>query len=413
MNFAAILPEKLGEYLAARECVAFVGAGFSMACGMPGWGKLSEDLLTEAAKGITTPEKKARLRDCRAALKVGRFATAASGIRGLLTKEQLHKLLTAAFDVAKLDDLDANKKKRMLSRMENLVLGPWAGIITTNFDGLIESGFNRFVTGKSPLRCEGNQNVLGSILCLPPGVGGFMVKLHGETWADKQVLSSADYVDAWLLSPKIRRFLTAIMLRYRLVFIGCSLEDEILRLRMGLCAEFDNALPQAYALLPDLPVNRLRRWELEKEAGILPLSYPPKAKGHPDHYAVDEFLAWARKFADFRGEPTTLGALKSRPLPERLEAIGAINRHLLAVLNRLEQGRLQYTLALDPEFDQVLQGKSRHVLSTLSEGERLYRLLFLVSLDLVREVTQAGTKYFQITPGLRAHLQKMPLVEGA
>ena len=45
------------------------------------------------------------------------------------------------------------------------------------------------------------------------------------------------------------------MLRYHIVFVGCSLEDEILRIRRKLCFDFSSRIPTAYALLPESENN--------------------------------------------------------------------------------------------------------------------------------------------------------------
>jgi hypothetical protein len=410
----SIFPPKLAEYLAARECVAFVGAGFSVPCGMPSWAELLGDLLEEAAKSITTPEEDASLKDCRHALEASFFLTAASGVRDLLSKEQLRNHLIGAFDGSRMRKISQNKQRQMLARMENLVLGPWAGIITTNYDNLIENAFDRFAFSTPPFRCDGSQNSLGNVLCLPLSAGKFFVKLHGDTWADSQVLSTADYVHTWMTSPRVRHFLTSIMLRYRLVFIGCSLEDAMLRLRFGLWAAFGKALPKAYAVLPDTSTNRLRRRELKEDGGLESLLYPVAQDGS-GHEMVDEFLSEARKCADYRHDDPeigTLGVLKSRTIPERFTAIGAINRHLLGVISRQEESRLKYARVFDPDFEQVPQGRSRHVLSSLSEGERLYRLFFLVSLHLLQEQSDNGTEYFTLPVEILAHLSTEPLIDG-
>jgi hypothetical protein len=344
------------------------------------------------------------------------YATAASGIKRILSREELRRRLTDAFDSSKLQRLERSKQQRMLRRMENLVLGPWAGVITTNFDTLIELGFSRFLQA-SPFSCDGGKDSLGNVLCLPLGAGPYFVKLHGDTWADSQILSTSDYVQSWMSSPRIRHFVTAVMMRYRLVFIGCSLEDVILQLRLRLWADFGKALPKAFALLPDVAANRLRRQELKEEAGLESLLYPVKKNGTGDgHEAVDTFLQEARLCADLsKSDPNvgTLSAISKGSLVERLEAVGAINRHLLAVLSRQPQCRLKYVHILDPYFDQVPQEKSRFVLSALSEGERLYRIFFLVSLHLIEEQTEGQTVFFRLSLDLLAHVAKSPLAEGA
>jgi hypothetical protein len=79
-------------------------------------------------------------------------------------------------------------------------------------------------------------------------------------------------------------------------------------------------------------------------------------------------------------------------------SIGAINQHLLALISRQAEGRLPYAHIFEPHFQQLKQGKHRRVLSGIPEGERLYRLLFLVSLGLVQQVTHRRVDYFALTP---------------
>ena len=140
----------------------------------------------------------------------------------------------------------------------------------------------------------------------------------------------------------------------------------------------------------------------------------PVGDGDDKHALVDAFLHEARHCADFGrsdSQAGTLASIRDRTLPMRLEAVGAINRHLLSVVGLQSDGRLKYAYVFDPEFEQVRQDKSKHVLSTLSEGERLYRLLFLVSLRLVEEHVENQEQYFQLSDELRAYLANNSLKE--
>src|SRR5437773_2256339 len=111
-----VLPPKLRKYLAARECVAFVGAGFSMPCGMPNWGLLLDGLLVEAEESVTTGEKRAAVRDGRQALTRFDYTAAAEAVKRLLSKDQLRRHLTSEFDKRKLLQLPAAPQQRMLGR---------------------------------------------------------------------------------------------------------------------------------------------------------------------------------------------------------------------------------------------------------------------------------------------------------
>lgn len=404
----SIFPQKLRKYLTARECVAFVGAGFSMPCGMPGWSSLLGTLVDEAESSVTTDDGLRILKDCRVAISQGRFPAAASSIKQLVSNEELRRCLHSAFDTSRLQQVDAKSRGQMLSRMEYLVQGPWAGIITTNFDTLIENAYDRFPRSSSPIRCLGPQGALGSVLCLPFGSGEFFVKLHGDMWADQLILSTEDYVKCWLESPRVRHFLTAVMLRYRLVFIGCSLEDEVLRLRRELWNAFQRSLPLAFALLSDDPTNLSRRQELKESAGIEPLIFSRGDKGE-GFQIVDRFLEEARMCADLGKCETldgTCAALKLRSVKKRLDAIGEKNRHLMALIYQQPLGQLERRLLFEPFFNNVPQGEGRHVLSTMSDSERLYRLLFLVSLDLISERNVNGAESFQIHENASGHFKE-------
>ena len=138
-----------------------------------------------------------------------------------------------------------------------------------------------------------------------------------------------------------------------------------------------------------------------------------RARG-TEHAAVDDFLQQARLCADLRqadSQMGTLAAMKKLNLSDRLSALGAINRHLLALIHRQEGGRLEYARVFTPHFDQVPQGKSRQILSSMSEGERLYRLFFLVALSLVAESAHQGKMCFQLQHDLVKHLEIEALPE--
>jgi hypothetical protein len=404
------IPSKLKNSLVARECVAFVGAGFSVPCGMPSWGLLLEQLLFAArgAVGAGDVRKQELLDACESEVKAGRYMTASIGIRELLSHEELARLLTDAFSHDRLRRLPEAAKTRMLARMENLVLGPWCGMMTTNYDTLIESGIEKFCKTAAPLRADCGPS-LGHVLCVSPGTPNFFVKLHGEAWAHEPVLCSDDYIRVWQASPRMRHFMTAVMLRYRLVFIGCSVEDEILRLRQELWAMFNKTLPRCYALMPDTPQNRIRSHSLNVDAGIETLLYEMTAEAD-GHGAVDEFLRQVRQCAETLHSDSldgTVGALSSMGIPQRLQQIGEINRALLRVCRAQPNGRLQDQFLYTPLWESLKLEGEASTLRGCTEGERVYRALFLASINLLRQVTADKQLFFEVSSVVANELQSM------
>ncbi len=393
-----LIPQTLVRSLGARECVAFVGAGFSVPAGMPQWGRLFSDLLDLARQSVRgqTPESLDLLRLCEAAVARGDFLSASVGVRELIDPTDISRHLQQAFSNDRLREQPNRQQQRMLSRVKNLVAGPWAGVITTNFDSLIEAGIGQHCHRNSPFRATGEESSLGHILCTSAVGLRFFVKLHGDSWSDKLVLCSDDYIRAWQLIPRITSFLSAAMLRYRFVFIGCSLEDEVVKLRMRLRAEFGGAIPPAYALMPSSDELRLRGTRLRREAAIEVLSYDA-AVGQDSHSEVDSFLSSTALLVDGGPSvdvPRSISELRSLDLEERFGSVGELNRALLRVVHRQPNHSLPCSFLYSPQWDGLDLGIDTATLARMSEAERIYRMHFLCSVDVVAEKTRAGERLY-------------------
>jgi len=286
MSHSYLLPEQLREYLRRGRCVAFVGAGFSRPCGMPDWRELVDALLLYARKHCVAATECDKIDACTRMLSDGQLVNAADELRSLLRPAEFSEFVRKEFDRHRFLDSSAPVRQRMEERLRNLVGSPWAGIITTNFDQLIDA----FCQGW--FQCNGDDRALGYVLSRNER---FYVRLHSSGWPSNIVLTSEDYYKVYLANPDIRTiqpFLRAVMISHQLVFIGCSLEDRLLDLRKEMFLAFEGEIPVAYALLPDSQRNRDRADALKKVA-IRPILYPVEAGTSPEHRAVDEFLAQA------------------------------------------------------------------------------------------------------------------------
>ena len=403
------LSNSLKGYLAAGECVAFVGAGFSAPCGMPGWTELLGRLLHAARDSAGDDAKLVELISaCEAEVAAGRYMSASIGIRTVLGAQERSRLLSDTYSLKHFNGLPPTHRDRMLERMRSLVLAPWSGIITTNYDTLIESGIDQFCQGAAPRRVNGDQDSLGNILCVSATTPRFFVKLHGEAWADKPVLCSDDYVRAWQTSPRIRHFMTATMLRYRIVFIGCSIEDEIVRLRQGLWADFGRALPLCYALLPNTGQNRIRTKSLAEDAGIevIPYDITGVSDGHTE---VDTFLRLCAGIPQSDSIDGTLAPFRSMTTAEKLRQIGEINRALLRTVRGQPELRLEDKNLYCPLWESLDLGTEGARIRSCSEGERVYRVLFLTSVGLLRETSIGGRHFFEIPANVVERLTSIRL----
>ena len=391
--FAA--PKTILRRMQRRQVVAFVGAGFSMLCGMPGWGALLLGLLRDARDNAAGRQTLELLRACETAVDSGHHAMAASILRGVLSPGDFDEGVRGRFGLNVLHRAPAIIQERMLRRMRNLVSAPWAGIVTTNYDELIETALGRWTAGDT-VQCAGDDPRLGTILASAPRGGLFFVKIHGSVSGSRIVLSTDEYDRMYIATPQVSSFLTALMLRYHLAFIGCSLEDEVLRLRRRLSSYFSGHIPTACALLPDDEANRLRSQWLREFAQVEALLYP----ANEDHTGVDNFLAQAAAQADMvsvRGLSDGTQAELHRVSPrERLRRIGDVNQRLLEyVVSQPDETvchseLLRLGVSWTPGVTSALSG--------LTADELVYRVLFLVSIGLLfEEPTEDGTSRYTLS----------------
>ena len=279
----------------------------------------------------------------------------------------------------------ATARTRMEARMRNLVHTPWAGITTTNFDELIEFSLARWCEN-SCSQCSGDHGRLGSILCGARPEEMFFVKIHGSVSGGNIVLGTDEYTRSYLAASRISTFLTALMLRYHLVFVGCSLEDEVVRLRRKLTHDYSGEVPTAYALMQDNADNRRRESWLRSQAQIFSLLYDES--GEDGHVGVDEFLYQAASLADdpmADRDPMglTVEDIRRRPVVARIELIGSVNRDLLRLAWEQEGHAIGHLVLLDPVAPDTPTPES--TLYRMSPEERVYRALFLVSIGILQE----------------------------
>jgi hypothetical protein len=184
------------------------------------------------------------------------------------------------------------------------------------------------------------------------------------------------------------------MLQYHLVFIGCSLEDEIIRIRRKLVADFRSSIPTAYAILPKSPLNEARSRFLASAALIEPIWYDAAA-GDREHRALDDLLD---QFGNIRLPEDIRSLMRFRKLSDRLARISPRNKRLLAYI-ATQNGRSIDLRALTDElqYNQELREK---ICSNELEDEIKHRLLYLMAIGLLWENETNQGPVFTIPTGL-------------
>ena len=301
-----------------------------------------------------------------------------------------------------LEDLFTSRKPldpRMSERLQNLLHGTWSGILTTNYDKLIDEAVGR---GSGFRKCDDASKSLGTLLSDPCR---FYAKLHGESWRKSGVLTVEDYNRTYIREPYLEKFMESVMLSRHLVFVGCSLEADLLQMRSRLFNVFAPSLPKAYALLPDTPANQRRYNYLKDHVGIECWLYDPHDPAYrSEHGAVDDFLLRCAECRDL-GEGSI--PLISSTQNALLKSMGRANRMLLrAVLDCTNQQVLRADFADSNALQRTQKTLAylRPYYSHYTSSELLALARRFIDCNLLVQKTIGLEDYLEAHPNLAASL---------
>lgn len=273
------VPAPLVDAVLAGRCVAFVGAGFS-ATVVPTWERLLERVAQQEDVAETD---RASMRELFVA--GGQLANEAAA-------QFLVERMGAERFQSRLIELVASPgtNERQLRRVEHLLGVPFRGVLTTNFDGVLEGVVPGRDAYRQILRPEGGSGWYQERYW--HGKGPPVVKLHGDVLSDPQtiVLTRRDYRDRLYGKSAYATFLRAVFASNTMLFLGCSFNDPYLNeLRSEILALLDQRdvdQPLAYAVIPDQPAARVAFFR--QHEGMQLLTYTTDED--PGHMSFDGFL---------------------------------------------------------------------------------------------------------------------------
>ncbi len=286
------------------NCVAFVGAGFSAAAGLPGWPLLLRILAGALPDDAAIEERKTL---------EGLLATPAASSRELEMAAQLlfdalgeHRCRAVLREALKKESLP----ELMQLRLKHLFGIPFRAIVTTNFDPLIAgvppdaSGYRRLL--RAPRYSPWREAIARAALGMSPVAATAdapdrpVIQLHGTLADDRTlVFTRAQYRRRLYASPAYLTVLRALLATSSVLFLGYSLKDAYLNeLRAELVEAFQgddgavrsaaDARPLAWAVLEDVSDVARAYYERHEGLGVLPYR---TAAGGTDHSGFDALLA--------------------------------------------------------------------------------------------------------------------------
>jgi hypothetical protein len=262
------VPRTLLRYLASKRCVLFAGAGLSKWGGLPTWAaflsKLTET-LREEKPDARRDEILSRMLDDGKFLEVAEFCKEALG------KTIYAETLREAFN---WNDITIPKPHEIIVRL------PFAAIITTNYDRIIELSYLKATLEDPRVVTYAESEELGTLLF----EGRFFIlKAHGDIRkASEIVLTTQDYRQIIHANPAFNDVFSAIMMTKSVLFIGYSINDPDFRLLLDRqLTNFSGSVPVRYALLKR--TNEIEHEFMMKSANIRVIPYD-------DHEEIVHFL---------------------------------------------------------------------------------------------------------------------------
>ena len=265
-------PASLVEQLARGRCVAFVGAGLSMQCGLPSWRQLLEMMLDYAVEeGVRLPYRE----EIAMEIKKGNLLDVADELRERLGDGRFHNFM-----------FDRLGHARSPSEAHYAFWDlPFANVITTNYDLLLESAY--FSRRGQPLRKSTHTTF--AMPLSPAGAEPHLFKLHGSLDdLGNVVFGRADYRKLNLYTGRLYTHLMTMFTQNTVLFLGYSLTDpDLTTLLENMREAYDRTVPNCYALVTNETISEFRGDRLAKNYNLHTIPYDPSDASHPE---VLEFL---------------------------------------------------------------------------------------------------------------------------
>jgi hypothetical protein len=279
---SARLPEHLVARIREGNCVAFVGAGFSAAAGLPSW----PVLLRRLARDVANDELRSHVHERLEAPTSERLEEVAQLLELELGRVHLVTSLRRELSVPEPPPL-------MQRRLELLRGIPFRAVLTTNFDAILEGdvagvdAYRQVLNAPRSVRSLVTLALEHAQLEAPAPV----VKLHGDMAdAESVVLSRLDYRRRLYGDATYLGFLRTLFIDNTVLYLGFSFTDAYInQLRsetLQLLGQRPADRPRSYALINDLPPFSQRHLQQAESIEVLPFD----TAGNTDFSGFDRTL---------------------------------------------------------------------------------------------------------------------------
>ncbi len=276
------IPEELITHLKKDNCSLFVGAGLSVASGLPTWEIMLGELIHEMGKlPFDTDSQK---KDYEKMMKdPNKYLMIAEDLKGTLGKS-FNEYLERRFGDSKLKP---NVNHEIIAQIN------FQFIITTNYDQLLEKAF-AFTTHYLPavLTNTSSRDIAYKIW----NKEFFIVKAHGDVniRKDEIVMTEKDYREIMFKNPGFQSALQVMFSTKSILFVGTSFSDpDFILIMRYLHTAYHGGGPTHYILTNQNDVLDVEAKRYMSDFNLHSIKFDPKK----DYEEITEFLSILHKEA--------------------------------------------------------------------------------------------------------------------
>ena len=263
--------KELAKVTATESPLALVGAGMSVAAGLPTWPRLMEEMQRHLPPDLNSHHRKALEKETD-------FVWRAQEYRNFMGEEPFLEFLRKRFG--------SRPSLKTSNPALALVKLPFRHFMTTNYDDVLLTAHKK---AKLPppkfLNWSRPDDIRTFIASLRNSSSGrLLLHLHGHySEPETIVLTDENYTDRYVRSVGTARRLFAIFAIERVVFVGFSLNDpDLMTLLREVNATLQSKEPRHFAIMGlDHPVSEpLERNRLRNRYGVEPVFYDNRERNH-------------------------------------------------------------------------------------------------------------------------------------
>ena len=256
-----------------------------MASGLPGWRALLKQMLAYADdEGVRLPHRA----DVAREIENGDLLNVGDELRERLGEGRFQEILTELLGNRRAIPSEVHKE------LWNL---PFASIITTNYDTLLESAYSG---RKGDLPLTFTPGDYSAVPISRRSGEPHLFKLHGSlNNPGSIVFGRADYRRLNLRTGRLYAYLMSVFSQNTVLFLGYSLTDPDLTVLLENMQEaYDKSTPTCYALVSNDAVSEFNGARLATNYNLQLIRYEPSDPSHPE---VLDFLRGLSRAVRDRG----------------------------------------------------------------------------------------------------------------